>query len=137
MASKQFRKIVVNNQTYLWNRAHYHLVEYKHSACIETVVVYLEGYKNSPMRVSFREEDNLDIYTNIKDEKWCVGYPRSGVIWFSGQKNIDINLNRPAVVAKLIKYFTKTQWKPMERTKPLIIDNALTLLDQLDLPQGL
>lgn len=97
--------------------------EYGHANCIEKVVIYFGGYKKAPLQLLFREEDNVKIKTNTEQEKWCVGYPNDGVIWLykykpplpnnrpypiDEQQTIDINLNRPAVIAELINYFLQT-----------------------------
>lgn len=139
------RRINVNDEIYLWRRGHYHLTEFKHSKCAEKVVIYLEGFKNSPIHLSFKEEDNLIFKDDIEKEKWCVGYPDNGVIWLLDLSrpdnvpppaHIDINLNRPAVIAILIKYFIQNGWNPKETTRPLIIEDALKFLDILELPKG-
>lgn len=109
----KLRKIKVNDETYLWKRGHHHLTEFKHSECVEKVTIYLEGFKKSPLLLSFREEDNIIVKTDIEKEKWCVGYPDDGVIWLSKPRadkkpqteHIEVNLNRPAVIAELIRYF--------------------------------
>lgn len=152
MAKNKLRQIKIDNETYLWKREHLHLTGYEHSKCIEKVVIYLEGYKKSPLQLLFREEDNLNIKTDIEREKWCVGYPDDGVIWLykyqpslpnnepysiDQQQIIAINLNRPAVIAELIRYFLQTDWKPKEITRPLIIEDALKLLEIIVLPKGI
>lgn len=152
MIKNKLRKIKIDNDTYLWKREHLHLTEYEHSKCIEKVVIYLEGHKKSPLQLSFREEDNLNIKTDIEKEKWCVGYPDDGVIWLykykpplpnnepypiDQQQTIDINLNRPAVIAELIRYFLQTDWKPKESTRPHIVEDALKLLEIIVLPKGI
>ncbi|WP_299680677.1 hypothetical protein [uncultured Dokdonia sp.] len=140
----KLRKIKINNNTYLWRRGHYHLPKFEYSECVEKVTIYLEEYKNSPLQLSFREEDNLILKTNIDKEKWCVGYPDSGVIWLFKPRadkkpqteHIAINLNRPAVIAELIKYFNLNGWKPKENSKPFVEENALKFLEIIDLPRG-
>ncbi len=151
MSKNKLRKIKIANETYLWRVNHSHLENFTYSKCVEKVVVYLEGYKKSPLRLSFREEDNLVLKKDLKKEKWCVGYPDTGVIWLytykpalpnnepypiEQQKTISINLNRPAVIVKLIAYFIERQWKPKENEKPLVIENALKFLEIIELPQG-
>ena len=145
MGKNKLRKIKVENQIYLWRREHFHLTEYKHSKCAEKVIIYLEGYKKSALQLLFREEDNLTFKIDIEKEKWCVGYPNDGVIWlFNSRKdlkpqtaNIDINLNRPAVIAKLIQYYIQNSWYPEENKRTLIVEDALKLLDVLDFPNGI
>ncbi len=90
----KLRKIKVANETYLWNRKHYHLSEFEYSKCAEKVIIYLEGYKKSPLQLSFREEDNIPLKKNVEKEKWCVGYPESGIIWLSKYKPPLLN-NEP------------------------------------------
>ncbi len=151
MTKNKLRKIKIANDTYLWKVNHSHLENFTYSKYVEKVVVYLEGHKKSPLRLLFREEDNLALKKDLKKEKWCVGYPDTGVIWLytykpplpnnesypiEQQKTIYINLNRPAVIAKFITYFTKTQWKPKKNEKPLIIENALKFLEIIKLPKG-
>ena len=141
----KLRKIKINDETYLWKRAHHHLAEFEHSQCVEKVTIYLEGFKNSPIQLSFKEEDNLTIKTDLKKEKWCVGYPDTGVVWLyklrgdtkPQTEHIDINLNRPAVIAEIIRYFNQNGWKPKETTKPFVIDDALKFLEIIELPRGI
>jgi len=151
MSKNKLRKIKIANERYLWKVSPHYLTTFAYSKCVEKVVVYLEGYKKSPLQLSFREEDNLLIKTDLEKEKWCVGYPDSGVVWLYTYKpplpnnepypieqrqTITINLNRPAVIAKLIAYFIDTQWKPKETEKPLVIEDALKLLEIIELPKG-
>lgn len=82
------RKIKVNNESYLWKRGHYHLEEYKHSECVEKVIVFLEGFKNSPLQLLFKEDDNILFKSDLEKEKWCVGYPDQGVFGFINPKKI-------------------------------------------------
>ena len=137
MKKLKLRSIQVQSNTYLWKRSHYHATAFEHTECVEKVTIYLEGYKNSPLQLIFKEEDNL------AKEKWCVGYPDSGVIWRykdqeqSPSENIHINLNRPAVIVMLITHFIKDKWQPKTANKPLVIENALYLLDTIKLPQGI
>lgn len=140
MKSK-LRKITINEEAYLWKREHLHLADFKLSACVEKVTIYLEGYKNSPLQLSFREEDNLLIKTDLDLEKWCVGYPEDGIIWLFRKKRngpiIQFNFNRPAVIAELIHHFIGNGWKPKEGPKPFMEENALKYLEIIRLPLGL
>ncbi|MEL6257410.1 MAG: hypothetical protein AAFR87_35785, partial [Bacteroidota bacterium] len=107
--------------------------------CVEKVIIYLEGYKKSPLHLLFREEDNLKFKPDPEKEKWCVGYPDDGVIWLyhnkEGKESVQINLNRPAVIAALIEYFKENGWKPKEHSTPLLFEDALKFLDSIDLPK--
>ena len=136
------RKLRINDKTFLWKRVHYHLDNFEYSECVEKVIIYLEGYKNASLQLLFREEDNLLLETELK--KWCVGYPDTGVIWLLKPKekdhstyNISINLNRPAVITKFIEHYFDKEWKPKKSNKPLIIENALLILEKIELPQGI
>ncbi|MEP0265457.1 hypothetical protein [Dokdonia sp.] len=132
------RKITIADQKYLWKVGHYHLESFKHAKCVEKVVIYLKDYKKAPLQLLFREEDNLCTSTDIKKQKWCVGYPETGVIWLSKPRddekpqteNIDINLNRPAIIRKLIEYYISNGWCPKEQNKPFLIENALLILEE-------
>lgn len=138
------RKIKIENETYLWKRGHYHLDQFEHSKCVEKVIIFLDGFKNSPLHLLFREDDNALFKPNLEEEKWCVGYPEQGVIWLykpekdlKPQKvNVEVNLNRPAVIATLIKHYTENGWNPRLTKKPLVIEDALTMIEHLDLPKG-
>ncbi|NDV17420.1 hypothetical protein GO009_15455 [Muricauda sp. TY007] len=140
----KLRKIKIDGETYLWKREHHHLTEFEYSKCVEKVTVYLEGFKNSPLQLFFREEDNLILKTDIEKEKWCVGYP-DGVIWLFKPRadkkpqtdHVDINLNRPAVIAELIKYFNSNGWNPRKASKPFVEENALKFLETIELPRGI
>lgn len=152
MKKNTLRKIKIDNETYLWKRSHLHLTNYEYSACVEKVVLYLEGYKKSPIQLSFREEDNLTLKSDVEKEKWRVGYPDDGVIWLfnykprlpnsetspvNEQQTDEINLNRPAVIAELIRYFLHNGWKPKESIRPYIIEDALRFLEIIALPKGI
>jgi len=150
MSKSKLRKIQVTNRTFLWKRSHEHLADFKHSKCVERLVIYLKGHKKSPLELFFREEDNLVIKIDVSREKWCVGYPDEGVIWLyqdkvstsniglsTQEKSKTINLNRPAVIAKLIQHFIDKEWKPEEITRPLKIHDALELLEIIELPNGI
>lgn len=152
MSKKKLRTIKVNGEVYLWKRVHYHLNEVELSKCVEKVTIFLKGFKDSPLKLSFREEDNLIIKTDVKKEKWCVGYPEAGVIWLyrykptlpnhepypiKQQQTIYVNLNRPAVISKIIEYFNLHGWNPQKVQKPLVEENALKYLEIIALPQDI
>jgi hypothetical protein len=69
--NNKLRKIKLDGETYLWRREHHHLTQFKYSKCVEKVTVYLEGFKNSPLQLSFREEDNLMLSINIEKKMVC------------------------------------------------------------------
>lgn len=137
------RKIRIGKESYLWKRGHYHLDAFEYSQCVEKVIVFLNGYKNSPLHLLFKEEDNHLFKSDLEKEKWCVGHPEQGVIWLykpeadlqAQRVNININLNRPAVIARLIEHYAGTHWNPRKTNKPLVIEDALRLVEELELPK--
>ncbi len=139
------RKLIHRKETYLWKRAHYHLDNSELSKCSELVVIYLESFKNSPIKLHFREEDSVLINSRNEKGKWMVGYPDSGVIWFSDTgktaihgENSDckqINLNRPAIIIKLIDYYLSNGWKPKSTKQSFVVNNALEILEFIDFPR--
>ncbi|MEN7550071.1 hypothetical protein AAG747_19265 [Rapidithrix thailandica] len=141
----KMRKIIHRKETYLWKRAHYHLDNYEFSECVEQIVIYLENFKNSPIKLHFREEDNVLINSRDEKGKWMVGYPDSGVIWFSNTgktviqgENSDckqINLNRPAVIIKLIDYYLFNGWNPKFSKQSFVVNDALRALEFIDFPK--
>lgn len=134
------RKLIRHDQTFLWKRSHVHLKEYIHSECTEQVVIFLEGFKNSSLRIHFREEDNLSIQHDITKRKWCVGYPDSGVIWLSTTPQKEntpvINLNRSAVIRQLIDFFYGMEWRPETTNKTFEIQHGLELLEHIEFTTG-
>lgn len=50
------------------------------------------------------------------------------------QQTIAINLNRPAVIAEIIKYFNLQGWKPKDTNKPFVEEHALKIIE---LPQDM
>lgn len=152
MTRSKLRTIKIDGNTYLWKREHLHLSEFEHAKCVERVVIYLDGYKKSPLQLLFREDDNLHITSDDSQGKWFVGYPNEGVIWsyknkpslpdneqysINQRQTIAINLNCPAVIAGLITYFLQTDWKPRESTRPHNIEDALRLLEVIELPKAI
>lgn len=107
------RRIIVDHETYLWQLTHQHE---RPDACAERLTVYREGFKKSPLRVSFRQHDT-----------WQVGYPEQGVIW-STQDKTSYNLNRPAIVASIIQQMIGAGWLPHVASTPFEVQNGLYLL---------
>ncbi|MCE3229956.1 MAG: hypothetical protein K0S32_4507 [Bacteroidetes bacterium] len=122
------RRIHVLNEDYLWKREHFHLENPVTSKCAEKVTIYMEGRRGSFLKLIFKEDDNKP-----EGETWIVGYPDTGVVW---NRNKAINLNRPAVIAAIIHYFRYNHWAPGTATKPTVVEDALKILDFVDLPVG-
>jgi hypothetical protein len=138
------RKIRVNGEVFVWKREHLHGKNPAETGCTEKVTVYLEGFKRSPLYVYFHEKDNRFPKEATGNDRWIVGYPEDGVIWLSTdrpqlppgqvysateQQTKEVNLNRPAVIEILIRYFREKGWNPDTDTKPFVEDQALNLLE--------
>ena len=130
MSKQKLRRITINNLVYLWKRGHYHLKEFQYSTCADRLVVYLEDYKQSPLILHFRLEDNQLSSNHLKDGDWFM---ESGCLI---RKDRVISLNRPAVFSKLISYYLRREWQPATDKKALEIFDALLLLDHLELPEA-
>lgn len=134
----------VGPATYLWKRAHYHLDEFKYEKCAEVVKIFLEGHKQSPVTLHFREEDNHLCHTADTGGKWKVGYPDAGVIWFSetaktaiqgeNTSSLQYNLNQPAIIRKLIDYSLSQGWAPETDKFPIEVIHALKFFDEMEHP---
>ena len=136
------RKIRVLEEQFLWKRGHLHVNKYQCSECVELVIIYLQDYKNTPLKLYFRQDDNIILKNTSEKNYWYVGYPDDGVIWNFNQvnpqeKGISINLNRPGVIAKLIEYFFNITWFPKEAEKGFIVNDALKLLEIIEFPNGI
>ena len=136
MGRAKLRKLKHKGRSYLWKRAHYHLEKYKVCECVELVTIYLEGYKNSPLKVHFREEDNKNTDSNPESRKWLVGYPDSGVIWTGSNHDekanyVEVNLNHPKIIVKIIDYFLMNNWKPKIDSQAFVVEGALTLFEDI------
>ncbi len=141
MANKSFNKIPLRKlkhrgKTYLWKRSHVHLKENQISPCSEKVLIYLENYKNSPVQISFKEDDNLLLKDTFG--KWIVGHPESSVIWYSTELNETINksvksidLNSPKTIVKLIDFHIANGWAPSISSTKFINDSALAHIEEL------
>lgn len=146
MAKGKLRKITVDNNRYLWKREHKCYNQTSQAHCAEKVVVYLEGYKNTPLQVCFSLQESNVLGPEALPVKWHIGHPHTGVIWrksvvppSAGGMNqlVEINLNRPAVIAVLIRYFISEKWKPTEKQGDLSYKNGLWLLQHLRFPKGI
>jgi len=136
------RNISVLGVKYLWKRGHYHLTDFELAECVEKVVIYCSGYKNSPLELHFRQEDNPKLTWTNAYLYWCVGYPDQGVIWRANslapwEEDASINLNRPAVVEAIIRHYVGKSWFPEQARKPLVITDALRLLEEIQFPLGI
>jgi hypothetical protein len=131
MTTTKLRKIHVLNENYLWKREHIHLDSFVDSKCAERVTIFMEGKRRSFLKLVFKEDDNRLLKPG--QETWLVGYPDTGVVWNNKK---SINFNRPAVIAALIHHFRCHQWAPGTATKPYVLEDALTILNDIELPLG-
>ena len=131
MAKSLLRKINVDGSIYLWKTGHYHLKEFKHSECAERVTVYLKDYKNSPIHIHFRLEDNSYLQEDLAKSNWFIDW---GCLQ---NKNKVVNLNRPGVIKILIRYFISKEWNPETSKTPYHYYSGLKLLSELDFPEGI
>ena len=130
MAKKSFRRIVVDGEVYLWHRRHSHLKDFELSPCVETLTVYPQDSKRGYLRIRFREEDNRN--RSDRDDSWHAGYPQSGVLWLcqpDTPSTTAFNLNRPRVVAAVIRLLRTTRWNLTEARTPVLIENGIQFLD--------
>ncbi len=135
MSKQKFRRINVERKSYLWIRRHVHLDNYKYSQCVEILTIYQEGYKKSPLRLHFREEEQIANINNPKDSHWAVGYPEDGVIWQTGNKTGEVNLNRPGVVAEIIKFAILKNWDAKNDNTSTDIFNGFEWIEQIKFPK--
>ena len=124
------RKITVSGKSYLWYRVHRHVKAEGVSPCVETLSVFAQASKKNPLRMRFWQRDNRVRVG--RSDSWEVGYPEDGVVWLRDQNRnciFRLNLNRPKVVATLIRLVQATGWNPNDASPPLIIENGLQFLD--------
>ncbi len=132
--SGKLRLIVIDNKHYLHKVEHHKETEFGRTICTEKVTIYQEGFKKSPLRIIFKEGYRL---------KWRVGHPDKGVLWsvddkaLSSRKTVQINLNRPAVIAAFVRHFTGHGWSPEEQNSPYLVKEGLKLIEMIDLPKGI
>lgn len=127
------RKLKHKGQTFLWKRAHEHLKDFEISACSEKLVLFLEGFKNSPIYIIFKEDDNQKL--NLDKKKWVVGHTESGVIWLFDETKTEklvktFDLNSPKTIVKLIDYYLENGWNPSSTKTKMFDKEALLKLEQ-------
>ncbi len=111
------RKLTLENNKFVWSRRHVHLKEYKRSPCSEVLTIYLEGNKRCFLRLYFIEDNNPDLR---------AGYPEDGVVWGKGNySEFVVNLNRPGIVAAIIRFAMPDVWNPVIGKKPVLIQDGM------------
>jgi hypothetical protein len=132
------RRITIGNHTYLWNRTHTHLKEYRSSPCVEKITIYLEGNKRSFLRLIFKVDDNESAEGNAKDMRWALSSMAEGTVVsrtaeFPDGEIVAVNFNRPAVLKDIINYLRNHDWHPESTTRPLEIQDAWKYLNRIPL----
>ena len=142
MAKNYLRKIVVDGETYLWCRMHRHIKHYDLSPCAETLTILPYPSKRNYVSIRFKDEEHKQRAG--KKGVWNIGYPESGILWLYDQDGpfhtdlmfrprevaAEFNLNRPKVVAAIIRLLRTTQWNLADAKGALIIENGLNWLDE-------
>lgn len=118
LAKDHLRRITIEGTGFLWRREHLHPDDSAtHHPCMEQLTVYLEGHKNSFLRVEFHRGDH-----------WEVGYPETGVLWMKGVPKRQYNLNRPAVVRAIVDHMLLNGWAPSTSSSPFCISDGFPQL---------
>jgi len=123
MSKIVMRRIVVDEQTYLWRRRHRRTSGPEGAGCEEILTVYAEGFGKSALRLVF-----------TSDAEWGAGDFDAGVIYARHNK-LSYNLNRPAVVTALIRHMREQGWQPQRERTPRIEAQAIPLLELSRAPQ--
>ncbi len=124
MAPKKYplRRLVIGTRTYLWRRSHRHPVHDGQRQCQEVLRIFAAPYKRTYVEIIFSDQPG-----------WAAGYSSDGVIC---SRTAVYNLNRPAVVAALIRYLLMTIWDPDTTQEIVTIDDGIPLLALADAPTG-
>jgi hypothetical protein len=96
------RSIVVDDVAYLWRREHVHA----DAGCVELLTVIAsrsEPHHGARLTLRFRARDG-----------WAAGVISAGVLRRQGDE--PVNLNRPAVVAALVRRARSAGWPLSRRT---------------------
>lgn len=133
--SKKLRKIVVDGVEYLWATKHLHKEDFTHSECVEVLTIYLANDKKSPLKLLFDVEKSMIANKGLASEHWQVGHPENGVAWKAGHGEKHINLNRPGLIAEIIKHATIEAWHPTKTSSPTEITCGFDWLEQLTFPK--
>ena len=96
----------------------------KENVCVEKVIIYLNGYKKSALSIYFEDDEKT---TWKVDES--QGLLTKHTIIDNDVTIESINLNKPSIIEKLIRYHIRKTWKPKE-TSALEIYNAILLIEK-------
>jgi hypothetical protein len=118
------RRIVVDGTAYVWRRRHTHDRGAPAVAkCSEVLTIYREGHKRYPLHIQFNNSGG-----------WLTGYPQAGVLTRI-KDGATYNLNRPAVVAALIRWLLARGWSPDEPLDTDILGEGYSLLGNAGAPR--
>jgi hypothetical protein len=97
----RLRRLIVDGSTFLWGCSH----EHSAGRCREIVHVYREGFKKAPARLAF-------------DWPGERASGAAGVVLIPD----PVNLNKPSVVASLIRAALARGWQPETEQRPRFLD---------------
>lgn len=109
---------MVDNQSFLWYRRHLHIEK----KCVERLRVFPAANKSRYLQIEFWGGDQAAV----------AGSDQGGVIFWPGRED-TYNLNRPAVIAALIRYALQNGWN----NKTLFCQNGIELLALSKAPSDL
>jgi hypothetical protein len=95
-ADNSLRRIVIDNDSYLWRVRH----QVGEEGSSEALTVFLEGVQQSAFKLRF-----------IEDERIKPGLEMAGVVLVEGEETF-VNLNRPATVEKAVRRALLLGWRP-------------------------
>ncbi|MCA9635051.1 MAG: hypothetical protein KC420_03345 [Myxococcales bacterium] len=126
MSRPTIRTLMIDGVTYAWHRAHTHVEVNGERRCVERVSAWIEGSRGASLIVRLHQGQG--------------GHTAAGSGWggFDGgvlMGRAEYNLNRPAVVAALIRAALARGWAPREG-RGLEIDDGFALLVAGRAPTG-
>jgi hypothetical protein len=138
----QLRQLVVAQRVYRWRSSSRLLPVYSTSPHAVEVVIYQEGCRSAPLRLVFKEDDNVLLTDNSEPGRWLLHEAGAGIGWFDtglplalGETRPTVNFNRPVVVVRLLEFFLSAGWEPASGSRPFEVGDALKYLNVLDLPR--
>jgi hypothetical protein len=130
MAYEKLRRIVVDNETYLWKVAHLHNVipcTNGETTCAERLTVWHSEHRNSLFKLVFPWNSEFGSEGYIE---------RTGVAIAGRPTTHIINLHLPSIVAKIISIALENGWSPKTQNKPLFIPDGYLWLKEIDVIIG-
>jgi hypothetical protein len=112
------RRLCIDGQIFLWYRGHIHIEQH----CVERLRVFPAANKSRYLQIEFWEGDQAAV----------AGSYQGGVILWPEHEE-TYNLNRPAVIAALIRYALQNGWI----NQTLLWKNGIELLALSKAPSDL